>query len=94
VNSSSDTELDPKIHRRAMRRLGVYILATILVSAFLLILNVGVVYTLFGAVAQRWLPEIFSKKVSQFVMFTVPVLLLIPEWLVYDRLVSPLRHKR
>jgi hypothetical protein len=93
VSTSADPDLDPRIHRRAVRRLGVYVLTTMLISAFLLILNVGVVYTLFSAYAQRWLPEVFSQRVSQFVMFTGPFLLLIPEWLVYDRLVSPLRHK-
>ncbi len=90
---SEHSEHDQKLQAKALWRLAAYIVMTVLVSAALLILNVGVVYTLFATVAQQMLKEVYAQKLSQFVLFTGPFLLLFPEWLIYDHLVSPLRHK-
>jgi hypothetical protein len=59
----------------------------------LLILNVGVVYAVFTWVSRATLSEQYAQKVGQLVLFTGPFLLLFPEWLIYDFLASPLRHK-
>ncbi len=90
--SSKPVEKNQK-HGTAVARLAVYIFVTILISSILLILNVGVVYALFTWVSRASLSEEYAQKIGQFVLFTGPFLLLFPEWLIYDSLVSPLRHK-
>lgn len=85
---------EARAHRRAGLKLAAYVLATVFISSVLLIVNVGVVYTLFAGVAQLVVRESYSQKLGQFILFVGPFLLLFPEWLVYDILVSPSRYKR
>lgn len=90
---SSENMKDNQNHGAAVARLALYVLATIVISSVLLILNVGVVYAVFASIASATLSGDTARYVGQFVLFTGPFLLLFPEWLLYDLLVSPRRHK-
>lgn len=80
--------------RRAIWNLVIYVVATMLLSSVALIINVGLVYALYTGIAQFIVAEAYSKQLGQFILLLGPFLLLFPEWLLYDILVSPFRHKR
>ena len=80
--------------RRALRYLALYVFVTMLVSCIALIVNVGLIYALYTGVAQYMITEAYSKKIGQLVLLLGPFMLLFPEWLLYDILVAPFRHKR
>ena len=80
--------------RRAFWYLAIYIAVTMLVSCLALLLNVGLVYALYTGIAPFIVAEVYSKQLGQFVLLLGPFLLLFPEWLLYDILVTPFRQKR
>jgi hypothetical protein len=80
---------DDRDKRQAWWRLLAYVFVVVAISCFLLILNVGIVYTLFAGVAQFTLQESYAQKVGQFLLFIGPFLLLFPEWYVYDVFIGP-----
>lgn len=80
--------------RRAIGYLAIYIGMTMLVSCLALLFNIGLVYALFTGIAPFVVAEAYSKQLGQFVLLLGPFLLLFPEWLLYDILVTPFRHKR
>jgi hypothetical protein len=81
------------MYRQALWRLAAYVAMTFLVSGVLLLLNVGIVYTVFAGLAQYTLDETYAQKIGQFVLFIGPFLLLFPEWYIYDVLIAPSRQR-
>lgn len=80
--------------RRAFGYLAIYVFATMIVSCLALVVNVGIVYALYSGIAPFVFHETYSKQIGQFVLLLGPFLLLFPEWLLYDILISPFRQKR
>ena len=79
--------------RRATRRLALYIIVTLLASCFMLVFNVGMVYSLYSSIAIV-IPENISKQVGQLILLFGPFVLLFPEWMLYDVLVASFRRWR
>ncbi len=78
--------------RNAGWKLGVYILWIALVSAVLCAMNTGRVFALTKGLETK-LPEIpGANQVMQFLLATVPVLLLFAEWFAWDILTTR-RHR-
>ncbi len=94
MNKPENLSSDDIEGRRANWYLVIYVVVTMLVSCVALIINVGLVYALYTGIAQFVVAEAYSKQLGQFVLLLGPFLLLFPEWLLYDILVSPFRHKR
>jgi hypothetical protein len=84
---------DPVAVRRARRALGLYIAGFIFVSSLLLILNVGMVYSLYSGIA-IFIPETFARQIGQLLLLIGPFMLLFVEWYLYDLLRHPFRRYR
>lgn len=91
MNNIPDNDLSAS--RRARRFLAIYILGYVILSSLLLLLNVGMVYSLYSGLAIL-IPESFSKQIGQLVLLLGPFLLLFLEWYLYDLLTQPFRTYR
>jgi hypothetical protein len=84
---------DPVAVRRARRALALYIAGFILVSSLLLVLNVGMVYSLYTGIA-IFIPESFARQIGQLLLLIGPFMLLFLEWYLYDLIRQPFRRFR
>ena len=84
---------DPKAVRRARRALALYLAGFVFVSSLLLIVNVGMVYSLYTGLA-IFIPEAFARQIGQLLLLTGPFILLFVEWFLYDLLRHPFRRYR
>jgi len=90
---ADDANDDPVAVRKARRALALYIAGFIFVSSLLLILNIGMVYSLYTGIA-FFIPETFSKQIGQLLLLIGPFALLFLEWYLYDLLRQPFRRYR
>jgi len=90
---ADDENDDPVAVRRARRALALYIAGFIFVSSLLLILNIGMIYSLYTGIAM-YIDEPFSKKIGQLLLLIGPFALLFLEWYLYDLLRQPFRRYR
>jgi hypothetical protein len=90
---ADDENDDPVAVRRARRALALYIAGFIFVSSLLLILNVGMVYSLYTGIA-IFLTESFAQQIGQLLLLIGPFALLFLEWYLYDLLRQPFRRYR
>ena len=91
MSNISKTDL-PAV-RRARRFLAIYIFGYVFVSSLMLLLNVGMVFSLYTGIA-IFIPEVFSKQIGQLVLLLGPFMLLFMEWFLYDLLTQPFRRFR
>ncbi len=83
-----DTETNPRVENRAVRKLVLYILGVVLVSAAMLAVNTGMIFALSQGVTTL-LPEwIWIRQPIQMLIFLGPVLLLYLEWYLWDVITS------
>ncbi len=94
MSNSENKQTDDSQRRKAVWKLVAYLVVTMLASSVALILNVGIVYGLYTNLAQFALSEDYAKRLGQLILLLGPFLLLFPEWLLFDLLVTPFRHKR
>jgi hypothetical protein len=84
---------DPVAVRRARRALALYLAGFIFVSCILLILNVGMVYSLYTGIAIL-IPDPFAKQIGQLLLLVGPFILLFVEWYLFDLIRHPFRRYR
>lgn len=83
-----DTETNPQVENRAVRKLVLYILGVVLVSAAMLAVNTGMIFALSQGVTTL-LPEWTGiRQPIQMLIFLGPVLLLYLEWYLWDVITS------
>lgn len=83
-NMTFDPEYNPKIENRAVFKLIVYVLGSILTSVVMLVINTGMVFTLAQAIL-KVAPDFFLfSQLIQLLILLGPVLLLYLEWYVWD----------
>jgi hypothetical protein len=81
---SPDPEYSSQTENKAVRKLVLYVLLIVFVSAILLAINTGMIYSLAQGVSQQ-LPDLpMIPQIAQLFIFVGPVTLLYLEWYVWD----------
>jgi hypothetical protein len=83
-----DQETNPGAENRAVRRLVLYVLGIVLVSAALLAVNTGLIFSLAQGISSVLPATIGIPQLVQLLIFVGPVLLLYLEWYVWDVMTS------
>lgn len=87
-----DTDYDPTLEKRALRRLVLYVLWIIFLASMLLALNTGLVFSLAQGLSTALPHAIGVPQMVQLLIYVGPVVLLCLEWYVWD-IVSARRFK-
>lgn len=89
VNAVDTTEQD--LARKSLWQLFLYVIFVSIVSSVLLVINVGMVYSIYTEAAQ-YIPENLSQQIGQLVLLVFPFAILFLEWYLYDLLIGPFRR--
>lgn len=69
-----------------------FVIASTLLTCLLLFINGGLVQAAYAVLAPTGPALMGNPRVSQFVLFTVPVLLVVVEWVMIDFVIGRLRR--
>jgi hypothetical protein len=74
--------------RNARRFLAIYVLFVVVVSSFLFVFNMGIVFALTRGIEAKFSSTLGITGIVQFLLFVIPILLIFAEWYLWDILLA------